>query len=112
MGHVLGNEPGLLEVLCDSALNKLSASLGNHFGRDYRNKVYGMASDMMNYFQKLLYAEMKGLIIICEAHHARNETAPVAQYIQSYWQPRLLKQVELFVTQMERFSINSEIGYF
>jgi hypothetical protein len=111
-GHVIGSESGLLDVLCDSALNKLSQSPGDHYGRDYRTKVSNVATGMSDYFQQLLYAEMKGLTIICEAHHARNETAPVAQYIQQYWLPRLQRQVDLYVNQMERFAVLSEAKYF
>ena len=51
MGHVIGNEPGLMEVLCDSALNKLSASAGDHYGRAYRTKVYNIAQGMSDYFK-------------------------------------------------------------
>jgi hypothetical protein len=111
-GHVIGSEAGLLEVLCDSALNKLAASPGDHYGPNYNAKVLNVAQGMSDYFQKLLYAEMKGLIIICEAHHARNETAPVIQYFQQYWQPRLQKQIELYVSQMEKFVTLAEAKYF
>jgi len=111
-GHVMGSEPGLLEVLVDSSLNKLSTSPGDHYGATYHAKVVSLAQGMTDYFERLLYNEMKGLTIICEAHHARNETTPVIQYFQQYWQPRLQKQVELYVAQMERFVTLAEAKYF
>ncbi len=111
-GHVLGTEEGLLELMTSSAINSLDSSPGNHYGRNYRNKVLNIANGMTDYFKKLLYVEMKGLTIISEAHHARNETVPVSHYINSVWQPRLEKQVDLFVTQMERFVIMAERQYF
>jgi flagellin-like hook-associated protein FlgL len=112
MGHVLGSESGLLEVLCDSSVNSLAESPGDHFGRSYRTKVYNVAQGMISYFEKLLFVELKGLTVIAEAHHARNETVPVVQYLEQYWLPRLERQVELFVVQMEKFVTLSEAKYF
>lgn len=111
-GHVLGDEKGLLEIMVDSLIDQLykqDPTGATLYGRAYRNKVLNLYKGFEGYFERLLLNEMRGLTLIAEGHHARNETAPVKNYIESTWQPMIKNQINLFVTQVERLVINAEI---
>lgn len=113
MGHVVGNEEGLLETMTNAMIDQLyqpgATGIVNRYGREYRTTALNLYIGFQDYFEKFLYIEIKGLTLLCEGHHARNETVPVKNYIHDTWQPMIQKQMNLFIAQVERFVINCEI---
>jgi hypothetical protein len=113
-GHVVGNEEGLLELMADAMINQLyqpgSTLPVQRWGADYRAKALSLYQGYQNYFEKFLYTELKGVTLIAEAHHARNETVPVKNYLENTWQPMLQNQINLFKAQVEKFVISVEIN--
>ncbi len=110
-GHVVGNEEGLLETMTGNMIDQLyiSSTKGvQTYGRDYRTKVLNLYLGFEDYFGKLLYYELRGLAVMAEGYHARNETALLDVYLQNTWGPTLQNQVNIFIAQTERFVVNAE----
>jgi hypothetical protein len=110
-GHVLGDEKGMLEVMVDNLIDQLYSQdpTGNSlYGRTHRDKVMSLYLSFEAYFERILLYEIRGLTMIAEAHNARNESVLVQTYMDSYWEPMIQNQIDLFITQVERLVINAE----
>lgn len=97
-----------LETMVDSLIDQLNPT-DSSYGRAYRTTVLNLYVGFEGYFERLLYYEIEGLTLMAEGHNARNETAAVLTYISGTWQPMIRNQVNLFITQVERFVINAEV---
>ena len=60
-----------------------------------------------DFFQRMLFEELKGLDVIVEAYHEQNVTKPKA-YLQNVWQPMINNQVNLYTALVEKFVISVE----
>lgn len=107
-GNVLEGEDGLMQIMVDSMANKLFTETPLHYGREYRNNIYSIYQSFTDYFQKVLYYELKGLVLVSEAHHARNETLPVKYYIEDTWKPKIENQISLYTALVEKLVIGLE----
>jgi hypothetical protein len=105
MGNVLENEDGLLQIMADSMDSALYQQTTLHYGRAYRDNIYSVYQSLTDYFQKVLFYELKGLTLISEAHHVRNETLPVKLYIENTWKPRIQNQINLYSSLVEKIVV-------
>lgn len=104
-GNVLENEEGLMQILTDQMNEQVYQQATYRFGRAYRDNVYSAYQSLTDYFQKVLYYEVKGLTLISEAHHPRNETLPVKYYIENTWKPKIANQIQLYTSLVEKIVV-------